>query len=269
MSASTDEDLQPSDQEHPALAVEGRGRSADRRVVSRLVKDQPLDLPQVVPSSAADPIAAQRDFRGWIVLVIIVLVLIGVALSYALVAKVSNRQVIYAPQAQRIGAANLREPTEDEIKVTLQIITARMATWSPGSVKTVFQNVLPYLHPTLHATTKETYEKLAQQAEYLWSHRAAIPIGVASAGRDVSGVRTYAVFFDLVEMTGKDEKDRKFIGVSQKAVYVKVVLDTPTDGNPLGIVVVHFKVYTEEEWIQAGFPAMWAQLRTPTKEPAQ
>jgi hypothetical protein len=274
--STTDRELTP-DEESDAISVAiettedvspTRGMTGDKLVAERWKRDDPLKTPQVVPSDAPDPTHAQRDFRGWIVIAIVVLIMIGAVLAFTLVAMVQNRRVIYAPQAQRLdAAASSREPTENEVQANLSLLVVQLESWTPATVSDVWRRVLPYLDPSQHDAMKEQYQKLSQQASYLWLHRSVIPLGVAPAAKSADGVRTYAVFYEQIEMTGNEEKDRKVTAYVEKAAFIRLVLDTPTSENPIGIKVLSYKPYDRPSWERAGFPAFWDELRKPKAGP--
>src|SRR5438309_296473 len=100
----------------PAKATRSMfARSDESLSAQRLMNGTPLLAARVIPSNAPMPLAAQRDFRGWIVVAIVVMIFIGIALSVTLVARVSNRTVYYAPTSERIGASTAsREATDFE-----------------------------------------------------------------------------------------------------------------------------------------------------------
>ena len=90
--STTDRELTP-DEESDAVSVAiettedvspTRGLTGDKLVAERWKRDDPLKTPQVVPSDAPDPTHAQRDFRGWIVIAIVVLIMIGAVLAFTL-----------------------------------------------------------------------------------------------------------------------------------------------------------------------------------------
>ncbi len=244
------------------IEAPSRVRAApDAAAERRLAEGTPLAAAKVIPSNAPMPLAAQRDFRGWIVIAILVQIIIGIALSVAVISKVANRTIYYAPTAERIGSSTaVREATTFEALTTAQMLVARMETYTPASASTVWGVVLPFLHPSLHEKTRANYEEIARKAERLWQHRVAVPLGAAIGGRN-NGLITLAVFYDSIELTGRDEAKRELSRLSPKAAYLEFVMDVPTHENPLGLIMTRYQSYDKADWISRGFPDMWDSFR--------
>ncbi|HEX3133334.1 MAG TPA: hypothetical protein VHX44_07080 [Planctomycetota bacterium] len=240
-----------------------RGERGDHLSAQRLRKGTPLQSQRVIPSNAPLPLAAQRDFRGWIVVAIVVMIFLGIALSVTLVARVSNRTVYYAPTAERIGASTVaREATDFEVTSHAMMIVARMESYTPATSAQVWATMLPFLAPSMHQKIRSEYEEVSRKALALWQHRVAIPLGAALGGRN-AGVILVAVFYDSVELTGREEQNRSLSRVVEKAAYIEFAMDVPSKENPLGLVMTRYLPKEREEWLSKGFPNMWASFRQP------
>lgn len=227
----------------------------------RIQEGKPLDSVAVIPSKAPLPIAAQRDFRGYILLVILVLLIIALALMIGIFNKVKGRTIIFAPTAERVGVVSAsREPTGWEVQQQATYVMMQLENWSPASVQLVWEKMVPYLHSSLHEKMKRDYEALSKTAENLWSHRISLPLGVALTD-STAGTITAAVFYDSIEMTGRKDAERKLTAVSQKAVLIQFVYDTPTKDNPSGLLVMQYLPYDRERWIKQGYPDLWDAFR--------
>jgi hypothetical protein len=236
-------------------------RSDQSLAAQRLDKGTPLEAQRVIPSAAPLPLAAQRDFRGWIVIAIVIMIFLGIALSVTLVARVSNRTVYYAPTAERIGAATAsREASDFEALTQAQMLVTRMETYSPASAEHVWESILPFLHPSLHQKIRADYEEMAKKAQALWQHRVAMPLGAASGGRQ-AGIITVAVFYDSLELTGREETTRSLSRTIEKAAYIEFAMDVASKENPIGIVMTRYLPLEKKDWLARGFPDLWPQFR--------
>lgn len=236
---------------------------SENRSAARMAEDQPFNIDPVIPSGEPYPEAAQRDFRGYVILIIFFMVALGIGLQIWIVSRLRSRDIVFAPEAAKVGVANGREATDWEIMQVLKLLATRLETWSPRTASTIWQEVTPYIHPSKHQSIKEQYEALSRRAESLWQHHVAMPLGVAVAGVTKTGVRRYAIFYLVAELTGKDVRTRKFDDLRQKAVYCEVVQDTSSKDNPNGILVTYWKPYEREDWLKAGFPDMWDTFEKP------
>ena len=254
--------------QNPDVA-EGYDDQADQELSSmeaklskkRIETGNPLLAIPTIPSGAPMPRDAQRDFRGWITVVLIFLVMVAVILTIAVIKSIGSRSIIYAPTAERIGAVTaVRAATPYELRQQAQWLLIKMETWTPVSVGQIWEDMIPFLHPKLHDRFKENYETLALKAEQLWMSRVAIPLGVALTEEN-AGSRACAVFFDSAEFTGRTEVDRKWTGVTPKACYIQFIYETPTKENPSGLVVTHYQIYDKDQWVKTGFPNMWDSFR--------
>ncbi|HYE08261.1 MAG TPA: hypothetical protein VEL07_22295 [Planctomycetota bacterium] len=231
----------------------------------RLADGRPLDAQRVIPSNAPLPLAAQRDFRGVIVLVILGLILVGIALCVLLINRVSGRTIHYAPTAARIGSTSAaREATDWEAINLANLLVARMESWTPATVAQIWASVLPFLHPSLHEKIKSTYANLGTQATAYWQHRVAIPLGASIGGR-TAGIITVAVFYDSIELTGRDAQSRRLGPVLQKAAFLQFAADATAKENPLGLVLTLCQFYERDEWLRRGYPDLWDQYRVPAE----
>lgn len=255
---SGSEDLAYEDGEGDDVLTTAEAKLSKKRIET----GNPLLTIPTIPSGAPLPRDAQRDFRGWITIVLIFLVIFAVVLTIAVVKSIGSRSIVYAPTAERIGAVTaVRAATPYEIRQQAQLLLLKMETWTPASVGTIWEELIPFLHPKLHDRMRKNYEALSLKAEQLWMSRVSIPLGVALTDEQ-AGSRACAIFFDSAEFTGRTDADRKWTGVTPKAAYVQFIYETPTKENPSGLVVTHYQVYDREAWLKTGFPDLWDKFRT-------
>ena len=239
------------------------------RSLQRFVTDQPLLSTRVIPSAAALPLAAQRDFRGWIMGAILALVVIGMTEVALLIHAVAGRTACVAPTAERLGTGSLQHQVSDaEVALLAMLLVGRLESYTPATAAHIYDQVLPFLHPSLQQTVQSQYQSVAQHAAALWQSRLCLCLGVAMGGRK-AGIIMTAVFFDSVELTGRDEGARTLSGVVPKAAYVEWFQDVPSVDNPTGLVISSYHAYERADWLARGFPDLWATYRTPGPAPAR
>lgn len=222
----------------------------------RLQTGNTLLTEPVVPSGASHPVEAQRDFRGKIVVVILILIVVVAIQLIVLVRRVAERSIIYAPTAERIGAATGRRATSQEMENFAKTFVATMEGWNSTSAKKLSIQAIPYLHPSLHQSIKAQYEAIANSAKTLWQSRVAVPLGSVSGG-EKAGVITLAVYYQQAELVGRTIEDRKMQAIINKAAWVQIIQDVATDENPLGLLVVQYKTFEKEEAKKVGIPDLW------------
>jgi len=233
------------------------------RSLQRFMTDQPLLGTRVIPSGAALPLAAQRDFRGWILGAILVLVVLGMGEVAVLIRAVAGRTACVAPTAERLGTISRQRAASDaEIALLAMMLVGRLESYTPASAAHIYDQVLPFLHPSLQQTVQAQYQSVALHAASLWQSRLCLCLGVAMGGRKAGIVMT-AVFFDSVELTGREEGSRTLSGVVPKAAYVEWFQDVPSVENPTGLVISSYHAYERADWLARGFPDLWATYRAP------
>jgi hypothetical protein len=229
--------------------------------LQRILLDAPLRAERVIPSRAALPLAAQRDFRGWIVIAILVMIAIGVVEVSLLITHVARRTAYVAPSAQRIGSATARrEATDFEASSLAMMAVTRLESYTPATAAEAWSVVLPFLHPALHQSLKAQYEAIAIKARTLWQHRVAMCLGVAMGGRK-AGIIMLAVFYDSAELTGKTEAVRTLSKIVPKAAYVEFAMDVPDAEDPTGLKITAYQTYERSDWLARGFPDLWEHYR--------
>jgi len=237
------------------------------RSLQRFVTDQPLLGTRVIPAGAALPLAAQRDFRGWILGAILVLVVVGMAEVALVIHAVAGRTACVAPTAERLGTiSRQREASDAEIALLAMMLIGRLESYTPGTAAHIYDQVLPFLHPSLQQSVQAQYQTVALHAAALWQSRLCLCLGVAMGGRKAGIVMT-AVFFDSVELTGREQGSRTLSSVVPKAAYVEWCQDVPSVDNPTGLVITSYHAYERADWLARGFPDLWATYRTPAAAP--
>jgi len=238
------------------------------RSLQRFITDQPLLGTRVIPSGAALPLAAQRDFRGWIMGMILLLMVVGMGEVAILIHAVAGRTACVAPTAERLGTISRQHEASDaEIALLAMMLVGRLESYTPATAAHIYDQVLPFLHPSLQQSVQAQYQTTATRAASLWQSRLCLGLGVAMGGRKAGIVMT-AVFFDSVELTGREEGSRTLSSVVPKAAYVEWCQDVPSVDNPTGLVISSYHAYERADWLARGFPDLWATYRTPSHAPA-
>jgi hypothetical protein len=206
------------------------------------------------PPWAAD---AQRLIRAKVAIAIAGAAAIGLGESLWIANAACTRPIVYAPASDGIRALAGRGAAVDWVARTLaELLVVKLESYTPASIGRIWVDVAPFLHPALLATMRHAYEDLSATASRLWQHRVGIPLGVVSCGSH-DGLIDVAVFFESVELTGRDVATRTIGSVVRKGAFLEFAEAPPSGENATGLILVHCAVYDRRAWLERGDPDLW------------
>jgi hypothetical protein len=218
----------------------------------------------LTPSKSPYSLLAQRDVRGVLLIIAIVLVFMTIGLSVLLFERTRGRTARISPSVERVSAAvGLREVADmDAISAAVSFAMAA-ETFEKSTLNESVLALRPMVHPSFYPRVSEELTKRIDQSLPEFG-RVGKPIAWKVFGRN-QGIVTVIVYMHIREhITNRnrisdDSKEPTIIigDTVERVAMVNVVPQSKTDENPIGVGIYGYVVGTVADYTSNGGYAFW------------